>query len=202
MIQPVSFPHDLGGPPVEDPPSTAPMSHEHRFRALFDAHYSFVWRQLRRLGVAEEAVDDCAQELFVITARRLNDIRVGSERAFLFGVARRIAADARQLQRTRSAVVSDALLQDRIDPGPDPEQGLHERRAQQLLDEVLGEMENDTREAFVLFELEQLSKGEVASILGIPEGTAASRLRRAREEFLTIARRTKARLGFQTGNDP
>jgi DNA-directed RNA polymerase specialized sigma24 family protein len=35
----------------------------------------------------------------------------------------------------------------------------------------------------VLFELEQMTKTEVASLLALPVGTAASRLRRAREHF-------------------
>jgi RNA polymerase sigma-70 factor (ECF subfamily) len=178
------------------------MSRNQRFRALFDAHYSFIWRQLRRLGVAEDAVDDCAQELFVIAARRLDDIHAGSERSFLYGIARRIGADARRSQRSRSALVSDAPIQERIDPAPDPEQTLDARRAQELLDEVLAAMEPDTREAFVLFELEHLSKSEVASLLGIPEGTAASRLRRAREEFLAIARRIKSRLAVRERAEP
>jgi RNA polymerase sigma-70 factor (ECF subfamily) len=34
-----------------------------------------------------------------------------------------------------------------------------------------------------MFELEELSTQEIATILDIPAGTVASRLRRAREEF-------------------
>jgi len=44
-------------------------------------------------------------------------------------------------------------------------------------------MPDDLRDVFVLHVIEQLSKRELASHLGIPEGTAASRVRRAREEF-------------------
>jgi len=173
------------------------MSPEQRFRTMFDAHYPFIWRQLRRLGLPEAAVDDAAQDLFIVAARRLSDIQVGSERAFLFGIARRVAADARRSHAARRANVSDEL-DDRPDPAPNPEQALRARQAQALLHEVLEQMADDTREAFVLFELEQLSKSEVAQVLDIPEGTAASRLRRAREEFLAIAQRMKARLGFRT----
>jgi RNA polymerase sigma-70 factor (ECF subfamily) len=42
---------------------------------------------------------------------------------------------------------------------------------------------------FALYELEELTMAEIASILDLPEGTVASRLRRAREEFRTIAKR-------------
>jgi RNA polymerase sigma-70 factor (ECF subfamily) len=163
---------------------------------MFDAHYSFLWRQLLRLGVPEDAVDDAAQELFVVAARRLGEIHVGSERRFLFGVARRVASDARRALARQRATVSDAELGERADAGPGPEDALGTERARKILASVLDEMGEDTREAFVLFELEGLSKAVVADILDIPEGTAASRLRRAREEFLAIAKRTRARLGI------
>jgi RNA polymerase sigma-70 factor (ECF subfamily) len=165
---------------------------------MFDAHYPFIWRQLRRLGVPDEGVDDAAQELFMIAARRMGDIRVGAERAFLFGVARRVAADARRSRAVRP-VAAGGVPDEQADAGPNPEQALGNQRARKILGQVLDEMQDDTREAFVLFELEQLSKSEVAAVLGVPEGTAASRLRRARDEFMAIAQRTKARLGIPLG---
>jgi RNA polymerase sigma-70 factor (ECF subfamily) len=39
------------------------------------------------------------------------------------------------------------------------------------------------REAFVLFELEELSAPEVARLLGVSVGTVASRVRLAREQI-------------------
>jgi hypothetical protein len=56
---------------------------------------------------------------------------------------------------------------------------------------VLERLDSDLAQAFVLFELEQLSKNEVARELGIPPGTAASRRRRARQ----TVEATMARLG-------
>jgi RNA polymerase sigma-70 factor (ECF subfamily) len=44
-------------------------------------------------------------------------------------------------------------------------------------------MPEELRVVFVLFEIEEMSTPEIASLLAIPTGTAASRLRRAREEF-------------------
>jgi len=191
----------MGSPPV--PEVSAPASREARFRKLFQAHYTFVWRQLRRLGVLEGAVEDAAQEAFVVAARRIDDITPGSERAYLFGVARRIAAHARRTRLTRDAVtVSEDAMSERMDAGPNPEEALEGTRARAMLDAVLDDMQDDTRAVFVLFEFEALSKAEIADVLGIPEGTAASRLRRAREEFLAIARRMKAKLGWVEEESP
>ncbi len=171
---------------------TSSASGENAFRALFAAHYPFIWRQMRRLGVPESAVDDATQEVFIVAARRMSDIQPGAERSFLFGVARRVAADARRTRHARASAVSEPLGADTADEREDPEQALQGRRSQAMLHRVLDAMADDTREAFVLFELEELSRREIAELLGIPEGTAASRLRRAREEFMEIAGRMKA----------
>jgi RNA polymerase sigma-70 factor (ECF subfamily) len=53
-------------------------------------------------------------------------------------------------------------------------------------------MSLDLRAVFVLFELEGLEVREIAALHEIPAGTASSRLRRAREEFSTLAKRARA----------
>ena len=53
----------------------------------------------------------------------------------------------------------------------------------QLFDDILGSMHESLRAVFTLFELEEMSTGEVAETLGLPRGTVASRLRRARAQF-------------------
>ncbi len=176
-----------GGPPVE------------RFEAIFSAHHDFVWRTVRRLGVAEAAVEDAVQEVFVVVARRLVEIEPGMEKSFLFGTARRVASDARRAKRARPEEVSDDALRGHAAELPTPEEALGTRRAQAVLVEILDGMEDDVRETFILFELEGLSKPEVATMLGIPEGTAASRLRRGREVFLASAQRMRARFDGQKG---
>src|SRR5688500_3740301 len=87
--------------PVAPPPPAADPA---RLRALFDANYEFVWRAARRLGVPMEAVDDAAQEVFLVAARKLDQIRPGADRSFLFGITLRVAADARRARRRRPEV--------------------------------------------------------------------------------------------------
>ncbi len=48
---------------------------------------------------------------------------------------------------------------------------------------ILDKMPDDLREVFVLFELEKFTRAELSELLGVPAGTVASRLRRARELF-------------------
>ena len=60
----------------------------------------------------------------------------------------------------------------------------------------------ELRTVFVLFELEELSAPEVAGLTGLPVGTVASRLRRAREEFQLAARRVRAHATQATRGRP
>jgi RNA polymerase sigma-70 factor (ECF subfamily) len=157
-----------------------------------------VWRSLRRLGVPATDVDDCAQQVFWVAARKLDAIHEGSERPFLFSTAMRVASDARR-SRTRRREVHEEDPTEAADPGPDPEEATARRHARAVLDQVLDAMPMDLRAPFVLFELEELPTAEIAALLHLPGGTVASRLRRAREEFSSIVARLKAREGFRGG---
>ena len=67
-----------------------------RLAAAVRANYPFLWRSLRRLGLQAADVDDAAQQVLSVFARRLRDVEVGAERAFLFQTAVRVASDARR----------------------------------------------------------------------------------------------------------
>ena len=58
------------------------------FERVYAEHFAFVWRNLRRLGVAPAQLDDAAQEVFIVVHRRLAEVRVEALRPFLFGVVR------------------------------------------------------------------------------------------------------------------
>jgi RNA polymerase sigma-70 factor (ECF subfamily) len=162
---------------------TAPEeSADSRMRALVDAHYEFVWRSLRRFGIRDGEVDDAVQKVFWVACRKLPSIKDGSERAFLFQTALRVAADVRRAERRNREVVG-AEADDVLDPRPGPEDLIDRHRARLLLDRVLDDMALEQRAVFVLFEVEQMTLVEIAALLGIPRGTVASRLRKARSEF-------------------
>jgi RNA polymerase sigma-70 factor (ECF subfamily) len=171
---------------------------EARLRGMVGAYFDFVWRSLRRLGVPSTDVDDCAQQVFLVASRKLDDIHEGSERSFLFSTAMRVASDARR-SRTRRREVQEDEVAEMTDSAPDPEQLAESRRARAVLDEVLDAMPMELRAPFVLFELEELPTAEIAAVLDVPMGTVASRLRRAREEFQRIVTRVKARDDFRGG---
>ena len=51
-------------------------------RSLFETHYASIWRLPRRLGVPAAQLDDAAQEVFWVAARRLSDIEPGRAHPF------------------------------------------------------------------------------------------------------------------------
>ena len=178
-------PVDLRGGPAK-PAATG----DARLRELFDSNFDFVWRSLRRLGVAQGSIDDATQEVFLVASRRLGDIELGRERSFLFATALRIASDARR-RASRRELVSEDALSHVGDPSPRPDELADRQRQREVLDRVLAAMDLDLRAVFVLYELEEMTMAEISTTLGLPAGTVASRLRRARDEFRATVERVR-----------
>jgi RNA polymerase sigma-70 factor (ECF subfamily) len=162
-----------------------------RLRGLVDREHSFVWRSLRRLGVAEPDVDDAVQKVFLVTASHLATFPPERERSFLFATCLRVASNERRgEQRRRSAGPEplDAL----VSPAPSPEQNAADR---DLLDRVLEPLPLELRSVLVLFELEGMTSDEIGTLLDLPSGTVTSRLRRGRELATAVAKRLRAASG-------
>ncbi len=182
-------------PALESAPDSATQvsaDGKKRLEQIFEENHEFVWRLLRRLGLNRERAADMTQQAFLIAAERLDCIKRGSERAFLFGTALRLSRTASRTDR-RWVLEEDPDL--RAKPGEGADELADRHHAIELLDRVLATMPHDLVTVFVLFELEGLSAPEVARLVGIPVGTAASRLRRAREVFrASVAKARRASL--------
>ncbi len=151
-----------------------------RLERMFVDNYRLVWRLVRRLGIPPDAVDDATQEVFLVAAERLDDIREKSERAFVYGIALRVARSTlRSLKREPPTDQGD----ERPSLVPRPDELADRKRAIEILDRVLAELPMELRAVFVLFEIEGITMREIAEMAEIPAGTVASRLRRAREQF-------------------
>jgi RNA polymerase sigma-70 factor (ECF subfamily) len=174
----------------EDAPADA--SGRARVQALVTEHFGFVWRSLLRLGVPRADAEDALQQVFIVAARKLDSVEPGRERTFLFAVALRIASRAhRSRHRRREVAATDSA--DCPDPTPGAEELIDRARARAALDAILEAMPLELRAVFVLYELERSTMAEIATILDLPAGTVASRLRRAREHFQAAVRRRDAR---------
>jgi RNA polymerase sigma-70 factor, ECF subfamily len=166
-----------------------------RLRALIDRHFDFVWRSARRLGLHSADADDVAQDVFIVAARRIDEVDPERERSFLFGTLLRVAATRRRSDGRRREELVDTL-ETQLDVGLDPEELSELMSVRPLLSEILDGLPPAQRVVFVLYEMEELSLPEICELLDVPAGTVASRLRAGREAFRAAARRVQVRSGY------
>lgn len=180
-------------------PSRRNATRAEQLASLFEAHSAFVARTLRRLGVPDCDVEDGLQEVFIVAQSKLEQIEDGKERSFLFGIARRRASTVRRtISRTMARIDRVSVGEEMSEPGPDSGARIEQEHARATLDKVLDALPLDLRTVLVLHELEEMESAEIAELLGIPLGTVASRLRRAREKFEVEAESVRESL---TSND-
>ncbi len=168
----------------EEADAAAPDDLRRRAAALVADHFEFIWRLLRRFGLGPADADDAAQQVFMTAAQKLPRIAPGSERTFLYGTARFVAANARRRNRRREADAPVPESYPVTSEGPEARAELGQAWA--LLDELLRQLPDELGRVLVLAEVEQIEVKEIAELEGIPVGTAASRLRRARERFQAL----------------
>lgn len=154
--------------------------------SLVAQHYGFIWRVLRGLGLSRTDAEDATQQVFMIAARKLDEIDRDRARSFLYGAALRVANNARRGLRRRREVMDDEVFDEPEPESRGPEHLVELARARQLLTRVLEQLPEKHRRVIVLAEIEQLAVPEIAALEGVPVGTAASRLRLARERFHTL----------------
>ena len=137
---------------------------------------------LRRLGVAQADLDDVRQRVWLVLARRLEQVQPGAERAFVMAVARREAGHLRRSYRRRSEVTL-GVEEEGASPALAGEEWVECRQRWERAAAVLAQMDQSLSTVLRLCELEGASARDVARLLDIPIGTAKSRLRRARAQF-------------------
>jgi RNA polymerase sigma-70 factor (ECF subfamily) len=181
------------------PPATgrAPVT-DVRLRQIVTEHLDFVWRCLRRLGVATSDVDDAAQQVLLVLTNRLTEVPIENERAYLFATASRVAANYRRALKRRHRA-HEQMVHVPPESTLSQEQLSDQLRARALLDRVMGNMPDELRDVFILFEIEEIQIKDIALMLDIPLGTVGSRLRRARKYFEDAVARHKSSEDFRSG---
>ncbi len=161
------------------------------FRALYDAHLDFVWRNLRRLGVSEADAEDRTQEVFVVAHRRFDEFedRGHGPRAWLFQIVLRVASDARRHKRRHPEDPDGGMAMGRASIDATQQDTVLRREQLSRLDAALDTIDVGRRAVLVLHEIEEMTAPEIAQVLGIPLNTVYSRLRVARTELEAALRR-------------
>ena len=167
------------------------------FRAVYDEYFDFVWRSLRRLGVREADAMDVTQSVFLTVHLRLASFEGRSQlRSWIFGICMRVASDHRRSAPVRREVITDHidLNRDATAHDANPLVRAESRQAVAIAESILNQLPEEQRVVFVLFELEEMSAEEIATLVDVPVGTIRSRLRLAREALHREATRLAARI--------
>jgi RNA polymerase sigma-70 factor (ECF subfamily) len=167
------------------PASVAESAPTPPFAEIFREHARYLWRALLGLGVRPGDVDDACQEVFLIVHRRLPDFDGRALRSWLYAICLRVASEYRRSARVRREVSVERLPDSHAPWGQDA--AVHAGELGERLLASLERLDQEKREAFVLFEIQELTLREVAEALGCPLQTAYSRLQtaraRVREDF-------------------
>lgn len=145
---------------------------------LFARHFDPVCRFFRnKVG---EGVDDLIQRTFLACVESRDKFRKqASFRTYLFTLARHeLYAHFKKDRRHRDRF--DPLEASVHDLGPTPTAIVAKKREEQLLLQALRMIPVDHQIALELYYWENLPAPQLAAVLGIPEGTVRTRLRRAK----------------------
>ena len=158
------------------------------WRALYDAHAGRLVLWLRQTPTGDPAADadDLAMEAWAVAASKIADFH-GDDDAFagwLFGIARNVLLAH---FRSQKRVVDIAAGPTTVDDWALVDARLDASAATQRLRSALAAMPAEEREVLLLVAWEELTPTEAAGVLGIPAGTARSRLHRARTRLITHA---------------
>ncbi len=165
------------------------------FDTVYEAHVDFAWRAARRLGLGPADAEDVVQETFVVVHRRLAEFEGRADiKTWVFKILFHVVRHHfRAHQRRPGDCASD-------DPGSvqelateqDPASAYERSEALAVLDQLLGQLDEDRREVLVLSEIEQMTLAQIAEVTGVNPNTVASRLRVARQEFEKLLLRFQA----------
>ncbi|HTA93691.1 MAG TPA: RNA polymerase sigma factor [Polyangiaceae bacterium] len=173
------------------------VSQRSPFEDVYETHVEFVFRNAQRLGVADGALDDVVQQVFLVVHRRLAEVAGDAPiKAWVFGILTHVVRDYRRALRRKSP--HNALPP--IDPatlaepaGRGPFDALARSEALEVVVGLLQELTDEKREIFVLSELEQLTAQEISELIGVNASTVYSRLRAARQDFERAVERSRLR---------
>lgn len=179
-------------PPAGAPPPAAPRADEQRLiaavlagdrragRTLYEAHVARVHRVAYRVTGDETLAQECTQEAFVRAFARLDRFRGDAALGtWLTRIAVTVSLNAlrRRRRRDRELGLEEVVgLQAPASNGVEPD--LRDRlvRAIDALPEIY-------RTTVVLHDVEGHTHAEIASLLGVPEGTCKTRLFVARRKL-------------------
>lgn len=148
---------------------------------LVAEHHQAVYRYAYRLTGSFQDAEDLTQEVFLVTQRKLGQLRnMGNAKAWLFAILRNCFLKDRQ--RRRPALATDFALNMELVHAAGPKEHVDRDRLQ----EALNGLPDASRLVLVMFYYEDCAYREIAERLEMPIGTVMSRLARAKAHLRSV----------------
>ncbi|HMI87336.1 MAG TPA: RNA polymerase sigma factor [Polyangiaceae bacterium] len=170
------------------------------FEEVYAQGFPHVVRWIRAFGGLDADLDDLAQEIFVVVRRQLPKFDGTNLAGWLYRITQRTVKDYREGAWYRRALGKrdddKRALRASIAPQPDPSEVLERRDAIRVLTQLLAQISEAHRTAFILFEIEGYTGEEIAQLEDVPLNTVWTRLHHARKELYMLIdqARTQGRL--------
>ncbi|HTK95553.1 MAG TPA: sigma-70 family RNA polymerase sigma factor [Terriglobales bacterium] len=164
-------------------------------RRIYNLCYRFT-------GSGDEA-EDLTQEVFIKMYRSLSsyDVERGAFVSWVTTLTRNLLVD--HFRKSRQERLTDSLdaapqqdedaptpAEQLADAKPGPEARVQSQQTQKLVQQALGKLSPELREAVILRDLQDMDYREIAAVLKVPEGTVKSRINRGRTELARLLQRT------------
>lgn len=192
MAEPASKVDDLRavseqGPAALSPETLTPKSlpgASLSFELIYREHFDFACRSLRLLGVDRDGLEDAAQDVFGIAARRLVEFEgTSSVKTWIFAIVQRVAANHRRTHRRKQAPLDPLTPEEAAGEGPNPESEAEAAQSAALIRAFSDSLDEGRRALLVLGLIEGVPLRELADLQGIPLQTAYSRVRALRRSL-------------------
>lgn len=169
-----------------------------RLGNLFERHQGPLYGFFVRLTGQRTLSEDLVQLVFYrILKYRYTYRDEGKFSAWMYHLARRVAADHFRKQRPNETLSSDAEIEQLPDPVPDSHEQVAREDDLQLMRVAFGRLSVEHREILTLHRFQKLPHGDIARLLDCSVSAAKVRLHRAikslREVYLRLNHRDQVR---------
>ena len=156
-------------------------------KTLYARHHVKIFRFAMRIVNSQPTAEDVVSEVFLDVWRNAASFEGRSEAStFLLAVARNKAYSA--LRKRRDQELDEDAAAEIEDQADTPEAALQKKNKGELLRACLGRLSAEHREVMDLVYYHDKSVEEVATIVGIPEGTVKTRMFHARKRLAEFAK--------------
>jgi RNA polymerase sigma-70 factor (ECF subfamily) len=157
------------------------------FEELYRAHAGRLFTLVLRMSGSHDAAEDLLQEVFLHAHRKLGTFRGDSSLGtWLYRLAVNHCLDHLRGRQARMSRATDSLDRDDAAEPAAPAPAVPAAIDRLDLERAIAQLPDGCRTAFVLHDVEGFEHHEVASLLGISEGTSKSQVHKARMKLRVL----------------